>query len=74
MFTDIVGSSAVAAALAKVVTDNGGTIRLDADRVRSLGVCMTVLGGEGGPGLSYGADGEPGGEGNDADIESWNID
>jgi len=24
--------------------------------------------------LSYGADGEPGGEGNDADIESWNID
>ncbi|MBF0620525.1 MAG: type II secretion system major pseudopilin GspG [Magnetococcales bacterium] len=24
--------------------------------------------------LSYGADGEPGGEGNDADIESWNLD
>ena len=24
--------------------------------------------------ISYGADGEPGGEGNDADIESWNID
>jgi len=23
--------------------------------------------------LSYGADGQPGGEGNDADIESWNI-
>jgi len=24
--------------------------------------------------LSYGADGQPGGEGNDADIESWNLD
>jgi len=24
--------------------------------------------------ISYGADGEPGGEGNDADIESWNLD
>ncbi len=23
--------------------------------------------------ISYGADGEPGGEGNDADIESWNL-
>lgn len=24
--------------------------------------------------ISYGADGEPGGEGNNADIESWNLD
>lgn len=23
--------------------------------------------------ISYGADGEPGGEGNDADVESWNL-
>jgi len=39
---------------------DGGAIRFEAPVVRSRGACMKVLGGRGGIGLDYGADGDPG--------------